>query len=154
MAYCSQCGAQIADEIAFCTECGAATSVEDGTSYEVVEPLNTHGRTKYCATCGEQMPEDAFYCFNCGNTFPTVSDNSDSFEQVKLKIDMQSGVWKNKWVAFFLCIFLGMIGAHKFYEEKRAMGVVYVFTLGFWGIGWIVDIIILSTKPNPYRARW
>lgn len=25
---------------------------------------------------------------------------------------------KNKWVAFFLCLFLGYLGVHKFYEGR------------------------------------
>ena len=28
-----------------------------------------------------------------------------------------AGRWKNKWVAWFLCLLLGLVGAHKFYEE-------------------------------------
>ena len=48
---------------------------------------------------------------------------------------------KNKTVALLLCIFLGYFGAHKFYVGKIGMGVVYLFTYGLFGIGWIIDII-------------
>ena len=41
---------------------------------------------------------------------------------------------KSKWAAFFLCLFLGLIGAHKFYEGKIGMGVLYIFTGGLFGI--------------------
>ena len=57
---------------------------------------------------------------------------------------------KNKWVSFFLCLFLGFFGAHKFYEGKVGMGVLYLFTAGLFGIGWIVDLIVILCKPNPY----
>ena len=57
---------------------------------------------------------------------------------------------KNKWVAFLLCFFLGGFGAHKFYEGKVLLGVVYIFTLGLFGIGVLVDLIVLLFKPNPY----
>ena len=57
---------------------------------------------------------------------------------------------KNKWTAFVLCLLLGYFGAHKFYEGKVGMGVLYLFTLGLFGIGWFVDLIVLLTKPNPY----
>lgn len=60
------------------------------------------------------------------------------------------GRQRDKWVAFFLCLFLGFFGAHKFYEGKAGMGVLYIFTIGLFGIGWIVDLIILLLKPNPY----
>lgn len=57
---------------------------------------------------------------------------------------------KDKWVAFILCFFLGVFGGHKFYEGKAGMGVLYIFTAGLCGIGWLVDLIVLLTKPNPY----
>lgn len=57
---------------------------------------------------------------------------------------------KSKWVSFFLCLFFGFLGAHKFYEGKVLFGIVYLFTLGFFGIGVIIDLIILIFKPNPY----
>lgn len=57
---------------------------------------------------------------------------------------------KSKWVAFFLCLFLGGIGAHKFYEGKILLGIVYLLTGGLFGIGWIIDFFVLLFKPNPY----
>jgi len=57
---------------------------------------------------------------------------------------------KSKWVAFFLCLFFGYIGIHKFYEGKVLMGVIYILTVGLFGIGWVVDCILLLLKPNPY----
>ncbi len=57
---------------------------------------------------------------------------------------------KNKWVSFFLCLFLGLFGAHKFYEGKVLLGVLYIFTAGLAGIGIAFDLIVLLFKPNPY----
>lgn len=59
----------------------------------------------------------------------------------------------NKWVAFCLCLFLGFLGAHKFYEKKIGMGILYIFTAGLFVVGWFVDIILILTKPNPYYAK-
>jgi len=42
-----------------------------------------------------------------------------------------------------LCWFLGVIGGHKFYEGKIGMGVLYIFTFGLFGIGCLVDFIII-----------
>ena len=58
---------------------------------------------------------------------------------------------KSKWVSFFLCLFLGVFGAHKFYEGRVLLGVLYVFTSGLFGIGVIIDLVILFFKPNPYH---
>ena len=57
---------------------------------------------------------------------------------------------KSKWVAFFLCLFLGIFGAHKFYEGRILFGIIYLLTGGLFRIGVIFDLIILILKPNPY----
>jgi len=57
---------------------------------------------------------------------------------------------KNKWVAFWLCFFFGILGIHKFYEGRVLLGILYIFTGGLFGIGVIIDLIILLFKPNPY----
>lgn len=57
---------------------------------------------------------------------------------------------KNKWVSFFLCLFLGCLGIHKFYEGRVLFGIVYLCTCGLCCIGVIVDLVILLFKPNPY----
>ena len=56
----------------------------------------------------------------------------------------------DKWIAFFLCLFLGGIGAHKFYEGKGGQGVLYLLTVGLFGIGWIIDIFVILGKSDPY----
>ena len=65
---------------------------------------------------------------------------------------MEETLAKNKWISLILCIFLGYVGAHKFYEGKNGLGTLYLFTLGIFGTGWIVDIILLISKSNPYYA--
>ena len=57
---------------------------------------------------------------------------------------------KSKWVAFLLCLFLGVLGIHKFYEGRILFGILYLCTGGLVGIGVIIDLIILLFKPNPY----
>lgn len=61
-----------------------------------------------------------------------------------------NGKEKNKWIAFLLCIFLGVLGFHKFYEGKIFLGIIYMFTLGLCGFGVLIDAIVLLCKPNPY----
>lgn len=49
-----------------------------------------------------------------------------------------------------MCLFFGFLGAHKFYEGKTGMGILYLLTVGLFGIGWLIDCIALLFKPNPY----
>lgn len=50
---------------------------------------------------------------------------------------------KSKGVAFMLCLFGGMLGLHKFYVGKIGGGLLYLFTAGLFGIGWIIDIFAI-----------
>jgi TM2 domain-containing membrane protein YozV len=40
---------------------------------------------------------------------------------------------KNKHVAFILCLFGGLVGAHQFYVGNVFRGIFYMFTLGCFG---------------------
>lgn len=59
----------------------------------------------------------------------------------------------NPTVMLLLCLFLGFFGAHKFYQGKKGMGVLYLCTVGLFGIGVMFDLIkltvhVLSRKKN------
>ncbi|GHT50451.1 hypothetical protein FACS1894102_5990 [Spirochaetia bacterium] len=59
---------------------------------------------------------------------------------------------KSKGVAYLLWFFLGILGAHRFYLEKIGTGVLYIFTLGVFGIGWLIDLFTLSGQVDIYNA--
>lgn len=120
------------------------------------------GETKFCKHCAAKIPKDAVICTACGRqveilqsapppqTQPiqppqVVVNNNNSMAGYPIPLRP-----KNKWIAFLLCLFLGYIGAHKFYEGKIGMGILYVFTCGLFGIGLLIDLITLLGKPNPY----
>lgn len=45
------------------------------------------------------------------------------------------------WVKLVICFFFGFFGIHKFMEKKIGMGILYLFTMGLFGFGWIYDCI-------------
>ncbi len=51
---------------------------------------------------------------------------------------------KSKITALLLCIFLGEFGVHYFYVGRIGMGILYLFTAGFFGIGWLIDIFRIA----------
>lgn len=127
---------------------------------------------KYCKYCGSQIPWDAVICVHCGcqveelkseqraqvvvnNTNDNSSSNTNA--NVNRTVGGQAvivdGRAKSKWVALMLCFFLGYLGAHKFYEDKVGMGILYLLTCGLFGIGWVVDFISLLFRSNPYYVR-
>ena len=141
---CPECGKEISDQASACPNCGAPVA------------------KKFCQHCGEQIDKDCIICPKCGKQVQdlkqpdniiinnSASSSASSSAQATASARYRAAVPKNKWVALMLCIFLGWMGAHKFYEGKAGMGILYLLTCGLFGIGWFVDIISLIFKPNPY----
>ena len=109
---------------------------------------------KFCKFCGQQIPMEAVLCVKCGRQVEQLQGMQTVNPQVVINnappVVYRSGTPKDKWVAFILCFFFGVFGAHCFYEGRVGAGLLRLFTLGLFGIGWLVDLITILTKPNPY----
>ena len=156
---CPQCGASMAPGVTICQYCGSQISVSD----ESADDNRNYGpdeKTKFCKFCGSRIPMDAVVCTKCGRQVeklehsgsdrPIIINNTAGAPLAGNRSFIPLKKPLNKWTAFFLCLFLGWVGAHKFYEGKTGLGIVYIFTLGFLCIGVLVDLIVLLNKPNPY----
>lgn len=143
---CPECQKEISDTARSCPHCGY--------SFE---------KMKFCKFCGEKIPEDSVVCTKCGrqveNTNPNggivINNAASASAAASSQVTPSTTITRqpkkiDKTVALVLCICLGYFGAHKFYEGKAGMGILYLLTFGLFGIGWIVDIITISLKPNPY----
>lgn len=128
---------------------------------EAPAPTLQEAPTKFCKHCGGKIPSDAVVCTLCGRQVEEVGNTAapsivinNSNENVNTNVNTMNAYLqskaKNKWVAVLICFFLGFLGAHKFYEGKIGMGVLYLFTMGIFGIGALIDFIRLLCKPNPY----
>ncbi len=129
---------------------------------ESVKP-NADADMKFCKHCGGKIHKEAILCTLCGRQVEKMNEasqpqiiinneNSNSNVNTNTVGVVGNGNPKNKWVAFFLALFLGGIGAHKFYEGKTLLGII--FLVFCWSgipafIGFI-DAIIILFKPNPY----
>jgi hypothetical protein len=90
-----------------------------------------------------------------GTGISYVSDSGSSKKKTVANNGHRQEVMKpiNPTVELCLCLFLGWAGAHKFYAGKTGMGILYLFTLGLFGFGWIIDTIkcvikVLSAEIN------
>ena len=50
---------------------------------------------------------------------------------------------KSNACACLLCLFLGFLGAHRFYVGKVGSGILYLLTAGVFGIGWVIDFLVI-----------
>ncbi len=119
--------------------------------------------TKFCKHCGAKIAQAAVICPQCGCQVeemqkaeqPSIvinnaNNNTNTNNVNGMGMYMRA---RNKWVAFLLCFFLGGVGAHKFYEGRAGMGILYILTAGLFGIGWLIDLISILCKPNPYYVK-
>ena len=56
----------------------------------------------------------------------------------------------NKWIALALCILVGYLGIHRFYEGKIWTGILWLCTGGLLGVGIVIDAILIILKPEHY----
>lgn len=105
-----------------------------------------------CEYCDNEIQVGAARCNSCGAAVraqpqPSVAPmpQQQSYGAVSAGAPVITGT-KNKVIAGLLGIFLGAIGAHKFYLGKWGQGLVYLLLcwtyvpafLGFWeGIGYL-----------------
>lgn len=121
---------------------------------------NTNAQdTKFCKECGAKIARRAVICPHCGcqvveieqTSQPKIVINNSNQNQNSYS-ERTGGKKCNKWTSLILCLLLGCVGGHKFYEGKIGAGLLYLFTGGLFVIGAVIDFFNILGKPNPYTV--
>lgn len=54
----------------------------------------------------------------------------------------------------YLLWLIGFFGAHRFYYGRPGSGTLYFFTLGLFGIGWIIDLFLIPSLDRQADLRY
>lgn len=81
----------------------------------------------FCQKCGKEINDEAVVCIHCGCAVQKAK-NPNSREWL---------------VTLLLSLFLGALGAHRFYTGYIGIGVVQLLTCGGCGIWSLIDFICI-----------
>lgn len=56
-------------------------------------------------------------------------------------------------IAYILWIF-GFTGAHRFYYGKQITGVIWFFTAGLLGVGWLIDLFLIPAMDREASRKY
>ena len=117
---------------------GTEESAPDNPTQESPGPAATP-RPVFCVVCGAAMNRGDLFCHACG------WDGRVSPAPAAPRLIDPNPSELNRLAALLLCLTLGFFGIHRFYVGKTGTGLVWLFTLGFLGVGQIVDLILIAT---------
>jgi TM2 domain-containing membrane protein YozV len=59
----------------------------------------------------------------------------------------------SKFIGYILWIF-GFTGSHRFYYGRPITGIIWFFTLGLVGIGWLIDLFLIPSMDRSADRKY
>jgi TM2 domain-containing membrane protein YozV len=92
----------------------------------------------FCYSCGTKISTSAAFCPNCG-----AKQNMAAGQMVAAAHNITVALDLDYITLLLLALFLGGLGAHRFYARKIGTGILMLLTGGGLGIWWLIDFIIV-----------
>lgn len=89
----------------------------------------------YCRKCGVHNEENNHLCVICKTPLHDVRHDCH-----------HSHLNKDWIILILLCWFFGCFGVHRFYTGNIFIGIMFLCTFGFFGIGMLVDLYFIVTE--------
>ena len=91
---------------------------------------------KFCENCGAGIDARAVICPNCGVPLGPYK---------RLLEQRENASEKSRLVALLFAWFFGVLGIHRFYVNRVGSGILWLLTLGLFGVGALVDLILIAS---------
>ncbi len=101
-----------------------------------------------CPNCSKEMLDGSTKCKHCEFTLENISIE-DKIMTIKMNNILANQTRKNWRTTLLLCVFLGFLGAHRFYTGNKRIGTAQLLTTGGCGIWVLIDIVLILT--DSYR---
>lgn len=117
--YCRNCGQKLGENADYCTSCGVRVSKGNA----------------YCQSCGAEAGPQAEVCVKCGVTLVKTVPAPDCSTKSRLATTL-------------LVLFLGELGAHRFYIGKSGTAIIMlILAIVGWSTIWLIGFGLLFLVP-------
>ena len=101
----------------------------------------------FCKKCGREVPDGSKFCTYCGENLENTTVIFNSVNNVNGPKAHTGRSPRSRGIALVLaCLGLFVInGIHRFYVGKIGTGILWLLTGGCFGVGTIIDIIMIAT---------
>lgn len=123
--------------------------------------------TKYCQHCRKIIGKECIICPECGKQVEYIGmspqmanlDATPSIPKAPSTPPLRMSPYAipprnttqysspyNKSTTLLLAVFFGFLGIHRIYVGKLGTGLIWFFSFGLFGIGWLADIIQIASN--------